>query len=67
VDETDTFTFSKTSRDGKVWKVARKDPGRDAYDAEIRYIAYDRAKSSELHLEQIRDQVLVLDRASGGP
>jgi hypothetical protein len=67
VDETDTFTFSKTSRDGKVWKVARKDPDRDAYDAEIRYIAYDRTTSSELHLEQIRDQVLVLDRTTGGP
>ncbi|MGH8531302.1 MAG: hypothetical protein ACREV1_00900 [Gammaproteobacteria bacterium] len=58
-----TFTFSKTARGAQVWAVDVRDPRSATYAADIRYVAYDRAKNSELHLRQLSDQVLVLDRA----
>jgi hypothetical protein len=67
LNETSTLTFSKTARDPKTWRVARKDRTLDRYDVDIRYVAYDRSKSSEVHLRQVNDQVLLLDRASPGP
>jgi len=59
-----TFTFSKTNGASQTWKVARAPDGSNKYDAHVRYIAYDRSKSSELDLKQIEDQVLVLDRSA---
>ncbi len=61
-DSPTTFTFSKQSRQAVTWRVGRSDPSLDSYDAHIRFIAYDRTKSSEVSRRQIRDQVLVLDR-----
>ena len=46
--------------------MARRDRTLDRYDAYIRSVAYDRSKSSEARLDQIRDQVLLLDRKQGG-
>jgi hypothetical protein len=63
LSEENTFTFSKTATAAQTWKVARKDSTLDRYDADIQYIAYDRSKSSQTHLHQIDDQVLLLDRA----
>jgi len=60
-----TFTFSKTARAQQLWKVGRRDHNADKYDVDIRYIAYDRAKSSEVHQRQVQDQVLLLDRSAG--
>jgi hypothetical protein len=62
VSETSTFTFSKTAKDPRTWRVARKDRTLDRYDADIRYVAYDRSKNSEVQLRQVNDQVLLLDR-----
>jgi hypothetical protein len=59
-----TLTFSKAARAPQTWRVDRRDKSFDRYDAGVRYIAYDRAKSSEVHLTQIDDQVLLLDRAA---
>jgi hypothetical protein len=59
-----TFTFSKATHPSQTWRVGRRPESAGRYDANIRYIAYDRAKSSEVHLQQIEDQVLVLDRAA---
>jgi hypothetical protein len=64
LSQANTYTFSKTASAPKTWKVARKDRMLDRYDADIRYIAFDRAKNSEVHLHQIDDQVLLLDRAA---
>jgi hypothetical protein len=68
LNETSTFTFTKTARDPRTWRVARKDRALDRYDVDIRYVAYDRSKSSEVSLRQVNDQVLLLDRdAAPGP
>lgn len=64
LSEQATFTFSRTARSSQTWRVGLKDPARVKFDADIRYIAYDRSKSSELHLREVADQVLVLDRAA---
>jgi hypothetical protein len=64
LSESTPFTFSRTQNQAKTWKVARKDRALDRYDADIRYIAFDRTKSSEVHLRQIDDEVLLLDRAA---
>lgn len=61
-----TFTFSKAAHAPQTWRVGKRNGGPDRYDADIRYIAYDRTRSSEVHLQQIEDQVLVLDRAAQG-
>jgi hypothetical protein len=68
LSETSTLTFSKASSEPKTWRVARKDRTLDRYDADIRYVAHDRSKDSEVHLRQVNDQVLLLDRnAAPGP
>lgn len=64
VAESRTFTFSKTARAPQTWSVDRRDPTRGQYDVDIRYVAYDRTKSSEVHLRQIGDKVLLLDRTA---
>jgi hypothetical protein len=64
VAESRTFTFSKSARAPQTWSVDRRDPARGQYDADIRYVAYDRSKSSEVHLRQIADKVLLLDRVA---
>ena len=46
------------------WKVARSDRTKNRYDAHIRYVAYDRTKNSEVQLDQIDDQVLLLERTA---
>ena len=68
LSETSTLTFSKASSEPKTWRVARKDRALDRYDADIRYVAHDRSKDSEVHLRQVNEQVLLLDRnAAPGP
>jgi hypothetical protein len=64
VDERRTFTFSKSSNAAQTWRVPRRDRQLGRYDVRIRFVAYDRSKSSELTLSQVDDQVLLLDRAA---
>jgi hypothetical protein len=66
IQQSSTFTFSKSDFAPKLWRVARRDRTLDKYDASIRFVAYDRAKSSEQRFSGIRDQVLLLDRAHPG-
>jgi hypothetical protein len=58
-----TLTFSKTAKAPQVWELGRAPGGHNKYDADIRYFAYDRAKSSEVHERQVDQEVYVLDRA----
>ena len=62
ITERKTFTFSKTANAAQRWVVLRQDATRSVYDARIRYVAYDRTKSSEVRLTGIDQQVLLLDR-----
>ena len=64
INQTTTFTFSETAALTQEWKVARSDRTKNRYDAHIRYVAYDRTKSSEVQLDQIDDQVLLLERTA---
>jgi hypothetical protein len=61
VSET-TFTFSKSARAAQTWRAPLGADSAKRYDADIRFIAYDRAKSSEVHQKGITDAVLLLDR-----
>lgn len=63
IDKTETFTFSATTAAAQEWKVARSNRSLNRYDAHIRYVAHDKTKSTEVTLEQIDDQVLLLERA----
>ena len=63
VNESKTFTLSKTSHAQQVWRAPRHDSTLNTFDMDVRFIAYDRSKSSELHLKQIDQTTVVLDRA----
>jgi hypothetical protein len=52
-----TLTFSKDAKGPQQWNVPRGEP----YDAHVRFIRYDRTKSTEVDIRQTSDQVLVLD------
>ncbi|MEM7481957.1 MAG: hypothetical protein AAF481_12350 [Acidobacteriota bacterium] len=65
-DESDSFTFSKANAAPQSWRVTLDPDLEPAYDARIRYIAYDRAQSSNVELAGQTDQILVLDRAAQG-
>jgi len=54
VSERKTFTFSKTAKGPQSWIVNK-------YDVDVRFIAYDRSKSSELQFHQISQDVFLLD------
>jgi hypothetical protein len=64
IGERKTLTFSKTAKAPVTWIVPRHDAARNKYSAHIRYVAYDRAKSTEVTLQDIDQQVLLLDRAA---
>ena len=66
IDQAVTFTFSLAEHATQEWKVARRDRSNGRYDAHIRYVTFDRSKSSEVRLDQIDDQVLLLDRTQQG-
>ncbi len=57
-----TYTFSKASHAALTWKVPLGASSPRSYNADIRFIAYDRSKSSELHQKDLLDPVLLLDR-----
>ncbi|MEM7052538.1 MAG: hypothetical protein AAF604_22940 [Acidobacteriota bacterium] len=63
-DQSRSFTFSKTSTAPQLWRVSLASEAEPTYDARLRFIAYDRALSSEVELTGQTDQVLVLDRAA---
>ena len=63
VTESKTFTLSKTSHAQQVWRAPRHDSTLNTFDMDVRFIAYDRSKSSELHLKQLDQTTIVLDRA----
>ena len=63
IGERKTLTFSKTAKAPVTWIVPRHDAAKNKYSAHVRYVAYDRAKSSEVMLQDIDQQVLLLDRA----
>jgi hypothetical protein len=56
-----TFTFSKAARGPQSWIVNRAPGGTDKYDVDVRFIAYDRAKNSELKFHQLNQDVFLLD------
>jgi hypothetical protein len=64
IGERKTLTFSKTAKAPVTWIVPRHDAARNKYSVHIRYVAYDRTKSTEVTLQNIDQQVLLLDRAS---
>jgi hypothetical protein len=57
-----TFTFTKSARVAQTWHAALAADSLKRYNADIRFIAYDRAKSSEVHQKDLTDAVLLLDR-----
>jgi len=61
-DNAATYTFSKASHAAQTWKVPLGVSSPKTYSADIRFIAYDRTKSSELHQKDLVDPVLLLDR-----
>ena len=63
ISQEKTLTFSKSAKAPQVWEVSRAPGGPSKYNADIRYIAYDRSKDSEVHERQIDQDVYVLDRS----
>ena len=63
VSQEKTLTFSKAAKAAQIWEVGRAPEGPRKYDIDVRYFAYDRSKSSEVHERQIDQEVYVLDRA----
>jgi hypothetical protein len=63
ITDRQTLTFSKTAKGPQTWRVALKDNSPRTYNADIRFIAYDRTKNSQVSRQAINEQVLLLDRA----
>ena len=64
ISERKTFTFSKTAKGTQSWIVNRAPGGSAKYDAFVRFIAYDRSKSTEMQFLQIDQDVFLLDPAA---
>jgi hypothetical protein len=64
ISERKTFTFSKTAKGPQSWIVNRAPGGPGKYDAFVRFIAYDRSKSTEMQFHQIDQDVFLLDPAA---
>lgn len=64
ISERKTFTFSKSAKGPQSWIVNRAPGGPGKYDAFVRFIAYDRSKSSEMQFLQIDQDVFLLDPAA---
>jgi hypothetical protein len=67
IAEHKTFTFSKSTKAQQSWIVNRAAGGPSKYDADIRFIAYDRSKNREIKFNQIDDDLLLLDPAAVQP
>ena len=61
ISERKTFTFSKAAKGPQSWIVNRAPGGPSKYDALVRFIAYDRSKSTEMQFPQIDQDVFLLD------
>ena len=61
ISEQKTLTFSKTAKGQQSWIINRAPNGPKKYDVDVRFIAYDRAKSSEIKLKGIEDQMFLLE------
>jgi hypothetical protein len=46
----------------QTWRAPLTADSLKRYNADIRFIAYDRTKSSEVHQKDLTDSVLLLDR-----
>ncbi|MFI5099123.1 MAG: hypothetical protein ACHQE5_01190 [Actinomycetes bacterium] len=57
-----TYTFNKANKAGTTWRVGLRESSPNQYAVEIRYVAYDRTKNSEVDVASAQDPVLVLDR-----
>ena len=64
ISERKTFTFSKTAKGTQSWIVNRAPGGSANYHAFVRFIAYDRSKSTEMQFLQIDQDVFLLDPAA---
>jgi hypothetical protein len=67
ISEHRTFTFSRSTKAQQSWIVNRAAGGPSKYDADIRFIAYDRSKNREIKFNQIDDDLLLLDPAAVQP
>jgi hypothetical protein len=63
-DERQEFVFSKSAKTAQTWRVPLAAGALDKYDVDIQYRAWDPSKSSEVHLKDVADQILLLDRQS---
>ena len=67
-DVATTMTFSKAASAPQTWKVPLRADGTLDYDVDIRFIAYDRTKNTEVHTHPVSNKssktVLLLDRAA---
>jgi hypothetical protein len=64
LNERKTFTFSKTAKAGQTWRVAIEPTSPRTYNIDIRYVAYDRTKNSQISRRAVEGDTLLLDRAS---
>ena len=62
IAERKTLTFSKTAKAPFTWIVPRQDTSKSKYSVRIRYVAFDRTKNTEVSLQDVDQQVLLLDR-----
>lgn len=59
---TKAFTFSQANKAQQSFKYGVAPGAARAYKVDIQYIAYDRTKSSDVHLDGQTSEILVLDR-----
>ena len=60
--------FNKSAALQQIWNVpqyAANSPRQ--YDVDVRYFAYDRTKTSEQHLKDVKDDTFYLDRSAARP
>jgi hypothetical protein len=67
-DVTQEMKFNKANSTQQVWSIpqyAADSPKK--YDLDVRFFAFDRTKSSELHLKDLKDTSYYLDRSQATP
>jgi hypothetical protein len=62
IEDHKTFKFSKTAKAGQTWKVAIRPDSPKIYDVDIRYVAYDRTKNTQVTEQGASSDTLLMDR-----
>jgi hypothetical protein len=61
ISERKTLTFSKTAKNQQSWVVNTAPNGPKKYDVDVRFVAYDRAKSTQVKFRQVDTDHFLLE------